>query len=278
VTDETGEHQEARVSVENTRRVLLLLSYAGGSYSGFARQTNAVTVAGKLEEAISAIDPQASAVTASSRTDAGVHARNQPVSFTTVKSLSSRGWVLALTQRLPDDIAVARASFVPLAFDPRRDPLWKRYRYRLFCSQVEDPFLSPVSWRIGEPLDRSAMEQEAAVLIGEHDFAAFRSVDDVRIETVRKLERVEIQPSPHSPESLDIVVQGNRFMYNMVRIIAGTLVDVGRGRKAPGACARAFVSKDRRELGMTAPARGLQLEHVELREWGTDEWPSRSTA
>lgn len=278
MTDENSDDEKVRVSEESRRRVLLLLSYSGGNYSGFARQTNAVTVAGKLEEAILSIDPSASAVTASSRTDAGVHARNQPISFTTSKPLTSRGWVLALAQRLPSDIAVTRASFVPLAFDPRRDPTWKRYRYRLLCSHVEDPFLSPLSWRIGEPLNRAAMEDEAASLVGVHDFAAFRSADDCRTETLRRLESVSVAPSPFSADGLDIVVQGNRFMYNMVRIIAGTLVDVGRGKKAPGACARALESKDRRDLGMTAPARGLHLEHVELTDWGTDEWPPRSTA
>jgi tRNA pseudouridine38-40 synthase len=166
-----------------------------------------------------------------------------------------------------------RAAHVPLDFDPRRDPLWKRYRYRLFTSPVDDPFVSPIAWRVGDPLDADRMHAEAAALVGDHDFAAFRSVDDMRKETRRRLDIVRLEVAPSDARILDIVVQGNRFMYNMVRIIAGTLVDVGRGKQPPGACARAISSGDRRDLGMTAPAHGLHLEHVELQQWGEQPWP-----
>lgn len=255
------------------RRVLLLVAYQGGNYSGFARQDNANTVAGELERALKDIDPEASRVTCASRTDRGVHARTQPVTFTSNKNLMARGWVLALSQRLPKDISISRASFVPFDFDPRKNPLFKRYRYSVFHSVVEDAFLGPVSWRVSEPLDFEVMKREAEHLEGEHDFRAFRHVDDVRTETVRHIHRVTLTHQPLDPRVFDITVVGNRFMYNMVRIIAGTLVDVGRGRTPPGAVERALLSGDRRELGMTAPPQGLLLEHVELREWGEEEWP-----
>jgi tRNA pseudouridine38-40 synthase len=255
------------------RRVLLLVAYDGRNYSGMVRQNGPRTVAGELEGALQQIDPEASKITVSSRTDKGVHAARQPVSFTTSRNLSSRGWVLALGQRLPPDISVVRASFVPLEFDPRRDPIYKRYTYRLFLSQVEDPFVSPFAWRIGDALNLPLMRAEAADLCGEHDFAAFRQVDDQRTETVRKLDSVAIETDAHDVRCVSIHVRGNRFLYNMVRIIAGTLVDVGRGRKEPGAVRRALVSLDRKDLGMTAPAHGLRLEHVELRDFGLDAWP-----
>jgi tRNA pseudouridine38-40 synthase len=255
------------------QRVLLLLAYDGTNYSGFAPQSNAPTVANSVIAALRDIDPEIDDFVGASRTDAGVHALAQPVSFTSCKAIVARGWVLALTQRLPKDITVAHASFVPLDFDPRRDALWKRYHYRVLTSQVEDPFLGRIAWRIGNRLDIESMKTEAHSLQGEHDLRAFRSIDDQRSETIRRMDRVEVCRCPHDPRLLDIYVQGNRFMYNMVRIIAGTLVDVGRGRVQPGAFARAIESGDRRDLGMTAPPHGLTLAYVKLRTPHSEGWP-----
>ncbi len=271
---ETSSHELSPQESPQLQRILLLISYDGTDYSGFARQDGGiVTVAGTLEAAIRDIDPLASHITCSSRTDAGVHARGQPISFTTTRPLTSRGWVLALAQRVPASIGIMRASKVRINFDPRKDPQWKRYRYRVFPSQVEDPFLSRVTWRVGNNLNLSLMRAEAASLLGEHDFQAFRSIHCYRTETTRRIDKVEVMPSPFDDRAIDIVVQGNRFMYNMVRIIAGTLVDVARQRREPGACARAILSGNRGDLGMTAPPRGLTLEHVELRNWGNQPWP-----
>ncbi len=255
------------------RYILLLVAYRGGNYSGFARQDNANTIAGELERALKDIDPEVSHVICASRTDRGVHARAQPVTFTSNKNLKARGWVLALAQRLPADISINRASFVQREFDPRKDPLFKRYRYSVFLSGVEDAFLEQFTWRVSEPLDLEAMKREAQDLVGEHDFRAFRHIDDTRTETVRRMDSVDLCLRKEDPRVLDITVVGNRFMYNMVRIIAGTLVDVGRKRTSPGAVRRALDSGERRELGMTAPPRGLVLEHVELSHWGEDAWP-----
>ncbi len=256
-------------------RVLLLLAYDGSSFSGFAQQTNAPSVATALDAAIADIDPRASRVVGASRTDSGVHARLQPVAFTSSKDIPARSWVLALTTRLPRSIAVTRAARVTAAVDPRKHALWKRYRYRVLRSQIEDPFQAGRSWRVGQPLDVEAMRTEAASLIGTHDFAAFRSVEDRRVETVRSITSLTIAEPSDDLRCLDITVEGNKFMHNMVRIIVGTLVDVGRGRTPPGAMRRALDSKSRFDLGMTAPADGLWLEHVELDTWGHDAWPDR---
>src|SRR5690606_11696697 len=118
------------------------------------------------------------------------------------------------------------------------------------------------------------MRNEANSLVGTHDFAAFRSIEDERSVTIRDMHSIVLTQAEH--KCLHIEVTGNRFMYNMVRIIAGTLVDVGRGKLAPGAGVRAFNSRNRRDLGMTAPPQGLTLEHVELRNWGSDAWPLES--
>jgi len=257
-------------------RVLLLIAYDGAPFSGFAQQTNAPTVASAVDRAIAAIDPAASRIVGASRTDAGVHARLQPVTFTSRKHIQARGWVLALRQHLPSSICVTRAASVPLDFDPRKHARWKRYRYRLLLSQVEDPFLAARAWRVGQRLNVELMRQEAQTVLGEHDFAAFRSVDDRRLTTIRTLTRLDIAQAPEDARCVDIEVEGDKFLYNMVRIIAGTLVDIGRGRLEPGAFRRALVSKQRTDLGMTAPAGGLCLQHVELDSWGESAWPNKA--
>ena len=254
-------------------RVLLHVSYDGSAYSGFARQENAPTVCGRLEAAIASIDPKAGPLTCSSRTDRGVHARNHPVSFDTHQSLTMRGWALALSHRLPADISVSRAASIESNFDPRRAPLWKSYCYRFYRSQIDDPFLGRTSWRLGYQLDIAAMKKEARSLIGTHDFCAFRSSEDERTETERTIFDVSLEPDASYPQQWGIWVRGNRFLHNMVRIISGTIVDVGRGKLAPGASLRALSSKSRQDLGMTAPAHGLTLERVELPDWGKDAWP-----
>jgi tRNA pseudouridine38-40 synthase len=256
-------------------RILLLVAYDGSALAGFQQQDNAETVAGNLDRAIRSIDPEASRVLGSSRTDAGVHARLQPVTFDTRRrSPTPRGWVLALAAELPESIAVLRASEVPSDFDPRRKPLWKIYRYRVLCSPVNDPFLARQAFRVRDQLDLELMQKEANSMVGEHDFAAFRSSKDPRTHTIRHLHAVDVVPSRGDPRCVDIIVRGDRFLYNMVRIIAGSLVDVARGKLAPGAAARAILSGERSDLGMTAPAHGLCLEHVELPDWGRDAWPA----
>lgn len=264
---------EAHPDQTPRRRLLLLVAYDGTDYSGFAPQTNAPTIADELRRALLEIDPEVGPVTGSSRTDAGVHARNQPVSFTTTKLIKPRGWVLALNQRLPSAIVVTYAANTALDFDPRLSPLHKRYCYRVFNSNVEDPFIGRVSWRVGQELDVPRMWGAGQRLLGQHDFRAFRSTDDVRTDTVRTIMALTLERDPRDSRQIALKVTGNRFMYNMVRIIAGTLVDVGRGRIEESNIERALRTGERTVLGMTAPARGLMLEHVELPDWGTDGWP-----
>lgn len=258
--------------------VLLTVAYDGARYCGFVRQSNGPSVAAELDRAIAIIDPRAASVKGASRTDAGVHARAQAVSFSTQRDIAARGWVLALNQSLPPDIAVVRAARVRADYDSRRHALWKRYRYLLHCSQVPDPLLAGRAWRVGYRLDLGAMQREAAALVGTHDFAAFRSSADTRDTTVRELTEVRVEsiPGAHPRESgsrIEVVVVGNRFLHNMVRIVVGTLVDVGRGQLPTGTMQRALERKRREELGMTAPADGLYLEHIELDDFGEQAWP-----
>ena len=253
--------------------VLIWIAFDGTHFHGMARQRDIRTVALELEKAIKTIDPRASAVRCVSRTDAGVHAIQQAVAFDTFKSIQPRGWVLALSQRLEHDVAVVAAATVPAGFDPRRHVLSKTYTYRIFRSPVRDPFLEHRAWRICERLNHEAMIAEAQELVGPHDFAAFRSIHDARSDTRRNLFRVSGEPDPSDERVFSWVIEGDRFMMHMVRIIIGTLVDVGRGRLATGACRRALTSYNRRDLGMTAPAFGLCLSRVVLEYAGTDRWP-----
>src|SRR6187551_448816 len=255
--------------------VVLDVAYDGRDFSGFARQTNGRTIASCLDEAIRSIDPNASLVRAASRTDAGVHAKLHPVAFDPTRELTTRSWVLALNERLPDQIAVRRVRRAPRSFDPRQS-LWKRYRYVVLLAPSRDPLWNGRAWRVHERLNQIAMQEAATQLIGEHDFAAFRGARDERKFTVRRLVRVEVRNGCSDAGTLEIEVTGTAFLYKMVRIIAGTLVDIGRGRLDAGAIPRAFETKARTDLGMTAPADGLYLEHVELGVDTFDEWPERA--
>lgn len=254
---------------------LLQVAYDGTPFAGFARQNEARTVAGELDGAVREIDPRASLVRGSSRTDAGVHARAQMVAFDSDKDLAPRSWALALARHLPDEIAVVRAARVPVGYDPREHVRKKTYRYLVFESAVRDPFLVNRAWRVRERLNHQAMRERAALLVGEHDFRAFRAAGDPRTETVRRLFRIDIGPLDSDPRCLAVEVEGDRFLYKMVRIIVGTLVDVGRGRLDPDAVRVALESGDRGTLGITAPPEGLYLERTELDRAGEDAWPDQ---
>jgi tRNA pseudouridine38-40 synthase len=265
---------EATDATPARRGVLLTVAYDGQRLAGFARQPNARTVAGELDGAVRSVDARASLVRGASRTDAGVHARGQRVAFDTAMAIPSRGWVMALNAALPEEIVVRRAACVDPAFEPRFHAESKVYRYVLLEGAVSDPFLAGRCWRIGERLNHELMRRAAAPLLGEHDFAAFRASGDERTDTVRHLSRVEVRrASGDDPRLTEIVVEGNRFMYRMVRIIVGSLVDVAVGRLDAGRLARALTERDRALLGRTAPPDGLCLDSMRLDDEGTDAWP-----
>lgn len=257
--------------------VLLTLAYDGTAFSGFARQPNARSIAGELDGAVRALDPRASLVRGASRTDAGVHARGQVVAFDSTANIPPRGWVLGLLAHLPDEIAVTRAARVADGYDPRQHAVRKTYRYLVLQSPVRDPFLRHRAWRVGDRLNHEVLRGELEDLLGEHDFAAFRSSSDERTETVRRIVRAELLRDGGDERCLTLEIQGDRFMHRMVRIIAGTVIDVARGRLPRGAVRRALQSLSRRDLGMTAPASGLCLEQIELDDAGQDAWPASAS-
>ncbi len=253
--------------------MLLEVSYDGTAFHGWARQKGARTVEDTVYGAVRAIDPRAGLLRGTSRTDAGVHAEGQLAAFDTALDVPPRGWVLGLNQHLPDDVAVRAAQTIPVGFAPRFAARGKRYRYRVLVDPVRDPQWRTRAWRVST-LDVRAMQREAEVALGTHDFASFRTAGDPRATTVRTLTRVDVVREP-DPRVVAIVVEGDAFLYNMVRILAGTIVDVGRDRLPAGAVARALAALDRRAAGTTAPAHGLVLEriHVDIPPSGQERWP-----
>jgi tRNA pseudouridine38-40 synthase len=186
-----------------------------------------------------------------------------------------RGWVLQLNQNLPDDVTVRAARAVHVTYNPRFTSVKKRYRYLLVRDKVPDPLLRNRAWRVGFDMDMARMVREARAIVGTHDFAAFRSARDVREVTTRAISSVEVAQIASDPRLWTITIEGNSFLYNMVRILVGTLVDVARDVLPEGAIANALEMKERGVAGQTAPAHGLTLMHIDatLPEGAGDPWP-----
>lgn len=253
--------------------VLLTVAYDGRPFSGWAPQEGARTVAGELLGAIRAMDPRVMEVRGASRTDAGVHARGQIAAFDPTRTIAPKGWALGLSAHLPGEITIRQAALVPLGSEPRFSATRKRYRYLILRDPLRDPFWEGRALRFSHQLDIHKMRAEAALLVGQHDFAAFRSSSDERVNTVRTIEEVHVEHLAGDSRVLAIDVVGTGFMHNMVRIIVGTLLDVARGRLAPGATSKALTSRMRSDLGMTAPAHGLYLETIEHTLALESPWP-----
>lgn len=253
--------------------VLVQVAYDGTGFSGWAAQKHGRTVEDTVRGAIRALDPRAAGPRGTSRTDAGVHAEHQLAAFDTTLSIPPRGWVLALNQHLPDDVAVRAARLVPAGFTPRFASIKKRYRYDLLLDKVRDPLLWNRTWRIGYDMDMARVAREAASIVGTHDFCAFRSAGDERTDTVRTIHAVTVEP--RDDRRWSVTIEGTAFLYNMVRILVGTLVDVGRGHLDEGTIARALAAKERRYAGQTAPPQGLTLAAIDvaLPEGTSEPWP-----
>jgi tRNA pseudouridine38-40 synthase len=246
------------------RHIRLLIEYDGTTLHGWQRQLNGATVQQHLEEALAKLLTHAVQVTGASRTDAGVHARGQVASFRTERTIPLHGIRRGLNSMLPHSIAIREASEVGEAFHPRFSASGKHYRYTLLRARDRSPRWRDRAWHHPEHLDLAAMRAAAAAMIGAHDFAAFRAAGCSAKTTVRRLDRIELT---EADDLLIIDVHGNAFLRNMVRIIVGTLADVGTGRLEPGQVAEILASRDRTRAGITAPGHGLEL--VEVRYDGT---------
>ncbi len=235
----------------------LTLCYEGTRYRGWQRQGNTPdTIQEKLELLLGRILEQPVELAASGRTDAGVHARMQVCSFRAETGLSCGELLRRLRSFLPEDIGALSLELAPPRFHARLSCVEKTYLYRIWNSEEPNVFTRRFQTRVPEPLDRAAMERAAALLLGEHDFAAFSSVKNSKKSTVRRLSAVEIREE--GPE-LRLLFTGNGFLYNMVRILTGTLLEVGKGLRPPEDMTRILLSGDRSLAGPAAPACGLCL-------------------
>ncbi len=266
------------------RGIRLVVSYDGTDFAGWQVQPAQRTVQAELERAAQQVAGHPVRVRAAGRTDAGVHALAQVAAFDTGRDLPMRNWVLALNSSLPLDVAVRSATPCPPGYDPRYEALDKTYRYLLHLGVVRHPLLRNRVWHLGklvarefqEPdslegavhkLDIWAMRRAAQLFVGTHDFRSFRASDDQHDHTVRTISRVLLaEDFWQSPDLLAIEVTGNAFLKHMVRIMVGTLVDVGRGRtRQEQILALLGTGGKRQQAGETAPARGLTLVSVTLK-------------
>lgn len=238
----------------------LTLSYDGTRYRGWQRQGNTEnTIQARVEGALSRILGQSVEVSGSGRTDAGAHARMQVVSFRAETELTEREILSRLRCALPEDIAANDLTLAAPRFHARLSCVGKTYIYRVQNSQVQNVFERKYMYRVGETLDIGAMEDAAKILLGEHDFTAFQSNKRMKKSAVRRIDAIDIT---RLGDELRFAVSGNGFLYNMVRIIVGTLLEVGAGRMTAEDVRFALESKSRENAGPTAPAQGLWLWEV----------------
>ena len=245
------------------RTFRLLIEYEGTAYVGWQRQAEGDSIQQKLEEAVAQITREQLTVTGAGRTDAGVHARGQAASFRSRTSLSPEKLRDALNAVLPRDIAVLRVEEAPEDFHARFSARGKVYQYTILQGPVRSAIERSLCWHFRSELDMDRMRQAASALVGRHDFAAFRTESREPKATVRTLHRLDIER-----EGLRLILtfEGDGFLYNMVRAIVGTLVDVGRGKLSPGSMADILQSRDRGRAGPTAPAKGLCLVEVKYEQ------------
>jgi len=241
------------------RKLRLVIEYDGTDFAGWQRQIGQRTVQGTLEDGVHTIVGERVEVRGAGRTDAGVHAAGQVASLALTSRIPAIGLMRGLNSLLPPDVAVIDAADADPSFDARFSARGKIYRYRIWNHFVRSPLHARTSWHCRRPLDLQAMRAAAAVLLGEHDFRGFRASDCDRRNTVRVIRRFDISKQG---AMVQIDVEATAFLKNMVRILAGTLADVGRGKRDQAAVLRALEMGDRAAGGVTAPARGLTMVQV----------------
>ena len=243
------------------RRVRLFVAYDGTDYCGWQVQPNGITVEEVLNRELGRLTGEDIHIIGASRTDSGVHALMNVAVFDTASSIPPERMAYALNQRMPEDIVITKSDEVGADWHPRyQDNVRKTYEYHIYNAPVLNPLKRKYSAFVSFPMDVEKMRRGAAYLVGEHDFVSFCNVRTNVSDTVRTVEDVTV-----TEDGADIVIRitGNGFLYNMVRIIAGTLIRVGRGFYEPEKVREILEEKKRTAAGVTAPACGLVLVEIE---------------
>ena len=241
------------------KRILLTVEYDGTNYAGWQRQINGLAVQQVLEETLQKATKERIVVTGASRTDAGVHALGQAVHFDTDSRIPPEKYPFVLNTMLPRDIRVHTGREVPEGFHARFMTCGKRYTYRIVNSRHASAIRRNTHVHVPLPLDLAPMQEAARQLLGTHDYAAFQAAGGTAKTTIRTITRAELE---QRGDEIILTVEGDAFLYNMVRIIAGTLIEIGLGRRTVNAFSEAYETLDRLSLGVTAPPHGLELTKV----------------
>ena len=245
------------------KRIKLTVAYDGTDYCGWQIQKNGVTVEEVLNRALSRLTGEKITVIGASRTDAGVHARGNVAVFDTDTRIPAERIAYAVNALLPEDVVVVRSEEVPAGWHPRKCVSVKTYEYRILNREFPDPVRRRDTYFVSFPLDLDRMRQAAGYLKGTHDFKSFCSAQTSVEDTVRTIYSLDVEKAG---DLFAVRVRGNGFLYNMVRIIAGTLAGVGRGYFEPEEVERMLEEKDRTKAGVTAPPQGLTLVGIEYEE------------
>ena len=242
------------------KRIKLTIAYDGTNYCGWQIQPNGITVEEVLNKALKKLTGEDILVIGASRTDSGVHALGNVAVFDTETTIPADRIAMALNQRLPEDIVITKSEEVPLDFHPRYCNCSKTYEYHIINTRIPDPTRRLTNYFVSYELNPDNMRKAASYLVGEHDFVSFCNVRTDVKNTVRTITALDIL---QDGDEITIRITGNGFLYNMVRIIVGTLIRVGRGFYEPEKVKEILEAKDRKAAGVTAPAHGLML--VEIR-------------
>ena len=243
-------------------RVALGIEYDGSRFCGWQFQENGRSVQEAVEVALSSVADHDVRITCAGRTDAGVHAVGQVGHFDTMSDRPERAWTMGVNSCLPADIAVSWASEVSDDFHARFSAVARSYRYVILNQPLRSPLMADRAWWYHRPLDVHAMQAAAEILVGEHDFSAFRAAECQAHSPVREVLAVHVR---RDGPLVALDITANAFLHHMVRNIAGTLVHIGRGEALPSWMAEVLEGRDRRGAGMTAPPHGLYLMHVDYR-------------
>lgn len=241
------------------KNIQIIISYRGTNYCGWQVQPNGLTIQAVIIRAIKELTGESVTLIGSGRTDAGVHALGQSANFFTNSTIPPELWHRALNTRLPVDIRVINSRECSPDFHSRYHAKGKSYGYKLLTSPVASPFLADLAFHVSRTLDWAAMEEAAASFLGDHDFTAFMASGSSIKTTIRKI--TEISFTKHD-DLWEMTFIGNGFLYNMVRIMVGTLYEVGYGRLKPQDIKKIIDGKDRSKAGITAPPHGLYLKEV----------------